>query len=232
MKKLLSSFLCLVFISTLVSSAIFADNSSSYYDGYEILSTTEGQIELDNGLDGTYTRVEIKGTAEDLEQLISKLNNEGHSIMKKPEINEDEVTPMLGFGEGQWRGTLCDRSFEDLWMCNYPIINFSWRLGGLTGAAINGNVTSQITGPAKVYTNMKTTPRARVIGYGLTGRDSFVIGTYDFKSTNNGTLVSWDFDEIAAGVFVYVELFGGADYSFNEYGIARSKTIWAPLVKQ
>lgn len=221
-----------VLLFTLASTSVFADNSptDSLHEFQKIKTTTQ-KIPQKNGGTLEITRTEYKGTEQDLKNLIEKMNNEGHSIISLDSQNSDTITTQALFNSGHLRGSGCDHNTADgVWMCAYPDFKVAARAGGLGGLAVWGNNLSTITkDTGSAATNLSSKPRIQVIGYGITGKDSFFVGTYDYSAPNADTLVDWDFDIITSGIIAYAEFYAGADFSYKYYGASKSKTVWIPM---
>ncbi|VTR22861.1 Uncharacterised protein [Actinobacillus pleuropneumoniae] len=231
-KKLSLSILCMVFLSAIVLSSVSAEESSNYFYGLEVVNTTEKKIQQDNDVELTFSEMELKGNEEDLKELIKKLKSEDRDIISVNPVGDDQISPMA-LGAGTYKGSICVKQNETN-LCNYPNVYFSLRSGGFLGATFDGQILS-INAPdtgAKGLTNLKTQPRLKVVAYGLTGGDTIVVGTYDYKSPEKKNLVDWTVKENPAGVFAYVEFYMGADYTYEYYGVPKNDTIWAPIERQ
>jgi len=229
---LISSFLLLV---SLTATSVFAENSTpDKIQRFQKIKTTIEKIPQKNGGTLVFTRTDYKGTERDLTNLVEMLNKEGHSIIPISSQQNNNLSPQaIGFNSGHFSGSDCEHNVSDeIWMCSYPNFNIAARAGGLGGLAIWGSNLSTITrDTGGTATNMSAKPRLQVIGYGLTGKDSFFVGTYDYSSSDTGTLVDWNFDIISSGVIVYAEFKAGGDFSYKIYGASKSKTVWVPLTK-
>lgn len=214
-----------------------SEKTKEYFNGFEVIKSTKKTTINENGEEVTVSFKELRATKDDLEKLISGLKEQGHNIYSEADLSQSEISPeSLSVGGGQYKGSHCNTDYSNIQICAYPNITVKMRLGGLTGMNFSGNITAiaaPTTGSGDSISNHKAVPRLRVMGYGITGRDSIVVGEWNFRSPISDNFInSWDVDENTGGVLAYVEFWAGADFSWNLYSNSYSATVWAPLTKQ